>query len=59
MNNSGGRIHYIDVFKGICILLVVIHHVPFALGLSKYGTPVWGIDAMQNFIVGFFMPGFL
>lgn len=51
------RLHYIDVFKGICIMLVVIHHSPLALngGFAPSGTFLW---LLNNFIIAFFMPAF-
>ena len=49
------RIHWIDVFKGICILIVVIHHAPF--NVSK-DCPIWGINWLNAVIIGFFMPAF-
>ena len=52
------RLHYIDVYKGVCILLVVIHHIPFVIGNLIPGSVIWGIQWIQNFIMGFFMPAF-
>lgn len=53
------RLKYIEVFKGLCIFLVVIHHIPFVLNNATLGTEIWGITWIQNFIMGFFMPAFI
>ena len=52
------RVHYIDVFKGFLIVLVVIHHVPFVLENAIPEGSIIGIRWIQNLIVGFFMPAF-
>ena len=49
------RIHWIDVFKGVCILMVVVHHAPFNVS-NDY--PIWGYDWWNAIIIGFFMPAF-
>lgn len=51
------RLHYIDIFKGICLILVVMHHAPLALNgdLAPQGSLYWYIN---NFITAFFMPAF-
>jgi len=49
------RIHWIDVIKGILILLVVFHHTPFNV---KGDFPLWGYKWWNTFIIGFFMPAF-
>ena len=53
----GERLHYIDIFKGICLILVVVHHAPLALygGFAEPGTILWYAN---NFIIAFFMPAF-
>lgn len=53
----GERLHYIDIFKGICLILVVLHHAPLALygGFAEQGTFLWYVN---NFIIAFFMPAF-
>jgi uncharacterized membrane protein YcfT len=40
------RLHYIDIFKGICLILVVIHHAPLAyMGhLAQQGSVLWYIN---------------
>lgn len=53
------RLKHIDVFKGVCIFLVVIHHIPFVFNNVTLGTEIWGITWIQNFIMGFFMPAFI
>ena len=52
------RVHYIDVFKGILIVLVVIHHIPYVLENTIPEKSIIGIRWIQNIIVGFFMPAF-
>lgn len=52
------RVHYIDVYKGILIVLVVIHHVPFVLENAIPEKSIIGILWIQNSIVGFFMSAF-
>lgn len=51
------RLHYIDIFKGICLILVVIHHAPLAyMGhFAQQGSVLWYIN---NFAIAFFMPAF-
>ena len=51
------RLHYIDIFKGICLILVVIHHAPLAyMGhIAQQGSVLWYIN---NFTIAFFMPAF-
>lgn len=51
------RLHYIDIFKGICLIFVVVHHAPLALygGFAESGTILWYVN---NFIIAFFMPAF-
>ena len=53
----GERLHYIDIFKGICLIFVVVHHTPLALygGFVEQGTILWYVN---NFIIAFFMPAF-
>lgn len=53
----GERLHYIDIFKGICLIFVVVHHAPLALygGFAESGTILWYVN---NFIIAFFMPAF-
>lgn len=54
---SGMRLHYIDVFKGICILLVVIHHT--LLSSSPPHTHLsFDYTWLNNIIIAFFMPAF-
>ena len=56
MNNE--RLHYIDVFKGLLIVLVIIHHVPYVLGNAIPEAHIIGIRWIQNYIIGFSMPAF-
>lgn len=51
------RLHYIDIFKGICLILVVIHHAPLAYmrHFAGQGSVLWYIN---NFAIAFFMPAF-
>lgn len=53
----GERLHYIDIFKGICLIFVVVHHTPLALygGFAEQGSILWYVN---NFIIAFFMPAF-
>lgn len=51
-------IRYIDIFKGICIILVIVHHVPFVIDNSIPNKSIIGIEWIQNMMVGFFMPAF-
>lgn len=48
------RLHYIDIFKGICLILVVIHHAPLAyMGhFAQQGSVLWYIN---NFAIAFFV----
>lgn len=48
------RLHYIDVFKGLLIITVVIHHAP--LVCVKYCNPYLDTYWINNFIIAFFMP---
>lgn len=53
------RIKYIDVAKGILILLVIIHHLPQLA--KEYGISndfLQLLDAFSNYYVAFFMPAF-
>lgn len=52
------RLHYIDVYKGLLIVLVIIHHIPFVLENTIPEIPIIGIRWTQNYIMGFFMPAF-
>lgn len=40
------RLHYIDIFKGICLILVVIRHAPLAyMGhFAQQGSVLWYIN---------------
>lgn len=40
------RLHYIDIFKGICLILVVIHHAPLAYKghFVQQGSVLWYIN---------------
>lgn len=51
------RFHNVDIFKGICLILVVIHHAPLAyMGhFALKGSFLWYIN---NIIISFFMPAF-
>lgn len=51
------RLLYIDIFKGLCIIFVVVHHVPLAMDgkFAESGEYWWFIN---NFIISFFMPAF-
>ena len=49
------RIHWIDVFKGILIIMVVIHHTPFNVSGA---FPLWGYECWNSLIVACFMPAF-
>lgn len=48
------RLHYIDVFKGLLIITVVIHHAP--LVCAKFCNPYLAIYWINNLILAFFMP---
>ncbi|MCI6463615.1 MAG: acyltransferase family protein [Prevotella sp.] len=48
------RIHYIDIFKGLLIILVVVHHAP--LVCQKFGNPYMDTYWANNIIIAFFMP---
>lgn len=48
------RLHYIDVYKGILLILVVIHHAP--LVCSKFNNPYMDTYWINNIIIAFFMP---
>lgn len=45
------RLHYIDVFKGLLIITVVIHHAP--LVCVKYCNPYLDTYWINNFIIAF------
>ena len=49
---------YIDVVRGILILLVVLFHTPFVLRSAGCIGEVPFFDAFSGFYVVFFMPGF-
>lgn len=48
------RIHYIDIFKGILIILVVVHHAPMVC--QKFDNPYMDTYWLNNIIISFFMP---
>lgn len=48
------RLSFIDVFKGVLIILVILHHAP--LVCSKFGNPYMDTFWINNFIIAFFMP---
>lgn len=48
------RIHYIDVFKGTLIILVIVHHAPMVC--QKFDNPYMDTYWLNNIIIAFFMP---
>lgn len=46
---SGGRVHWVDSAKGLCILLVVLGHAVTELGNHGYSTGIWD---QVNFMLG-------
>lgn len=48
------RLQYIDIYKGILIILVIIHHAPMVC--EKFHNPYMNISWVNNFIIAFFMP---
>lgn len=54
------RIHYIDVAKGILIILVILHHFPQLL-MEQYGVSnsfLKFLDSASDYYNAFFMPAF-
>lgn len=50
------RLHYIDIIKGMCVILVVVRHAPFVLGFAD--NPYMDIFFLKNFFIPFFMAAF-
>lgn len=50
------RLHYIDIIKGMCIILVVVRHAPFELSFAE--NPYMDIFFLKNFFIPFFMSAF-
>ncbi|MGP1464255.1 MAG: acyltransferase family protein [Prevotella koreensis] len=50
------RLHYVDILKGIGILFVLLHHVPFIMGYVN--NPYIDNYCFKNFYLPFFMPAF-
>lgn len=59
MRTVAERMHWVDVAKGILILLVIFHHIP-QMALSKgWDTPTWNaINDIRFFYCCFFMAAF-
>lgn len=53
---ASNRIHYIDVCKGILIIIVVIHHV-FGL-MMNFNIVSYDMAYLEKIYVPFFMPAF-
>lgn len=52
------RLHYLDVAKGLLMLLVIIHHTFIYNNESLKDCDIDLIMPIQNFWVSFFMPAF-
>lgn len=59
MKTAAERVHWVDVAKGILILLVIFHHIP-QVALSKgWDTSTWNaINDIRYFYCCFFMAAF-
>lgn len=57
MRNSN-RIHYVDILRGILIILVVVHHAPLVAERIDNTNPYMKISYLYDFTIGFTMPGF-
>ena len=60
MKTTTDRLHYIDVAKGILIVLVVIHHIPQIIkGQVGISDGFWaGVGFLNIFYASWFMPAF-
>ena len=56
----GKRLHYIDIAKGILMLMVIMVHVPLALKKMGFDYPYvnFPTNELMSFYVGFFMQAF-
>lgn len=50
------RVHYVDIAKGLLIILVVLHHIP-QLEMNK-STAMQNVDNLSVLYISFFMPAF-
>ncbi len=58
MKENKERIHYIDVAKGLLMLLVIVHHTFIYNHESVMDVDIDKIMPIQNFWTSFFMPAF-
>lgn len=58
MSSKNTRLHWVDIAKGLLIIMVVVHHLPYVAQLYDHSSKIDCMGAVNCLFVSYFMAAF-